>query len=260
MKTWVFPFSRRNGFEWTIRSRSRWNGVRTPHGSSGRRRPLVSYERTASGDSHASSRSRTRSSKSRDARSIVSIASRVIRAAACAACARDLLRRQNERDWPPSTVTQVPTTHDARPETRNATTSAISSTVPKRPHGSSRSTNAADPVGILSLAPLPAPAREQRRARRDAEHADPVLREVRGHRLREADLRRLGDVVAGAASALASPDRRDQGDDASAARAEGGKRGAGHVERREEVLVEDATGGRPRPCRRSSARPSRRRC
>ena len=31
MKTCVLPFSRRNGFEWTIRSRSRWNGVRTPH-------------------------------------------------------------------------------------------------------------------------------------------------------------------------------------------------------------------------------------
>ena len=55
--------------------------------------------------------------------------------------------RQNERDWPPSTVTQVPTTHDARSETRNATTSAISSTVPKRPNGSSRSTNAAIPSG-----------------------------------------------------------------------------------------------------------------
>ena len=29
MKTCVLPFRRRNGFEWTIRSRSRWNGVRT---------------------------------------------------------------------------------------------------------------------------------------------------------------------------------------------------------------------------------------
>src|SRR5437764_1990220 len=63
MKTWVLPFSRRNGFEWTIRSRSRWNGVRTPHSSSGRSRPRVSYERTASGDSHRSSRSRSSISK-----------------------------------------------------------------------------------------------------------------------------------------------------------------------------------------------------
>ena len=51
--------------------------------------------------------------------------------------------RQNARDWPPSTTTEVPTTHEARSETRNATTSAISSTVPNRPHGISRSTNAA---------------------------------------------------------------------------------------------------------------------
>ena len=29
MKTCVLPFSRRNGFEWRIRSRSRWNGVRS---------------------------------------------------------------------------------------------------------------------------------------------------------------------------------------------------------------------------------------
>ena len=30
MKTWVFPFRRRNDFECVMRSRSRWNGVRTP--------------------------------------------------------------------------------------------------------------------------------------------------------------------------------------------------------------------------------------
>ena len=35
MKTCVLPFSRRNAFEWTIRSRSRWNGVRSRHSSSG---------------------------------------------------------------------------------------------------------------------------------------------------------------------------------------------------------------------------------
>ena len=50
MKTCVFPFSRRNGFEWTMRSRSRWNGVRTVHSSSGSARPRVSNERTAKGD------------------------------------------------------------------------------------------------------------------------------------------------------------------------------------------------------------------
>src|SRR6476619_6408401 len=61
MKTCVFPLSRRNGFEWTSRSRSRWNGVRTEHGSSSRSRPLVSYERTARGDSVISSSERTRS-------------------------------------------------------------------------------------------------------------------------------------------------------------------------------------------------------
>ena len=33
MKTWVLPFRRRNGFEWTMRSRSRWKGVRSEHSS-----------------------------------------------------------------------------------------------------------------------------------------------------------------------------------------------------------------------------------
>src|SRR5918998_2203132 len=63
MKTCVLPFSRRNGFECTIRSRSRWNGVRTRHSASGAERPRVSYERTASGESDRSSCSRTRSAK-----------------------------------------------------------------------------------------------------------------------------------------------------------------------------------------------------
>jgi hypothetical protein len=62
MKTCVFPFSRRNGFEWTIRSRSLWKGVRTPHSSSGRSRPRVSSERTASGE-RLSSSARMRASK-----------------------------------------------------------------------------------------------------------------------------------------------------------------------------------------------------
>ena len=55
MKTWVFPFSRRNGFEWTIRSRSRWNGVRTSDSGSGTGLPRVSNERTANGDRLSSS-------------------------------------------------------------------------------------------------------------------------------------------------------------------------------------------------------------
>ena len=45
-----------------MRSRSRWNSVRTPHASSGRSRPRVSNERTANGDSDSSS-ARMRSSK-----------------------------------------------------------------------------------------------------------------------------------------------------------------------------------------------------
>src|SRR6476659_3617896 len=46
-----------------MRSRSRWNGVRRRHSSSGASRPRVSYERTASGESHCSSCSRTASAK-----------------------------------------------------------------------------------------------------------------------------------------------------------------------------------------------------
>src|SRR5215216_3141131 len=65
MKTCVLCFSRRKAFEWTIRSRSRWKGVRSRHSSSSSyARPRVSYERTASGDSQVSSCSRTRASNS----------------------------------------------------------------------------------------------------------------------------------------------------------------------------------------------------
>src|SRR5919109_2140282 len=63
MKTWVLPLSRRKAFECKIRSRSRWNGVRRRQSSSSRRRPRVSYECTASGDSQRSSCSRTRVAK-----------------------------------------------------------------------------------------------------------------------------------------------------------------------------------------------------
>src|SRR6188508_2558479 len=62
MKTCVLCFSRRNDFEWTMRSRSRWKGVRRPHSSSSAARPRVSYERTASGESQVSSCSRIRAS------------------------------------------------------------------------------------------------------------------------------------------------------------------------------------------------------
>src|SRR5205823_760600 len=50
MKTCVLCFSRRNAFEWTIRSRSRWNGVRSGESSSGWAR-RAGYERDA-GDRH----------------------------------------------------------------------------------------------------------------------------------------------------------------------------------------------------------------
>src|SRR3954454_18083021 len=62
-KTCVLCRRRRKAFEWTIRSRSRWNGVRRRHSSSEASRPRVSYERTASGESHCSSCSRTESAK-----------------------------------------------------------------------------------------------------------------------------------------------------------------------------------------------------
>ena len=54
MKTCVLCFRRRNGFECTIRSRSRWNGVRWSESGSGSSR-TAGYERMASGESHSSS-------------------------------------------------------------------------------------------------------------------------------------------------------------------------------------------------------------
>src|SRR5919109_5221509 len=54
MNTWVLCFSRRNDFECTIRSRSRWNGVRWSESGSGSAR-TAGYERVASGDSDSSS-------------------------------------------------------------------------------------------------------------------------------------------------------------------------------------------------------------
>src|SRR3954447_22028595 len=88
MKTCVLPLSRRNGFEWTMRSRSRWNGVRTGDSSSGSSRPRVSYERTASGESLRSSSSRTRAANvSATLRAVSVIASSLNRGAAVAGAA-----------------------------------------------------------------------------------------------------------------------------------------------------------------------------
>src|SRR5215210_2565943 len=56
MNTCVLCFRRRNGFECTIRSRSRWNGVRWSESGSDSSR-TAGYERMASGDSDSSSRS-----------------------------------------------------------------------------------------------------------------------------------------------------------------------------------------------------------
>ena len=65
MNTWVLPFSRRNDLQCTIRSRSRWNGVRSGQISpSACSLPRVSYERTASGDSHSLSIAATRDANS----------------------------------------------------------------------------------------------------------------------------------------------------------------------------------------------------
>src|SRR5439155_25097748 len=47
MNTWVLCLSRLKAFEWTIRSRSRWNSVRSGWGSSAVSRPFDSPDRTA---------------------------------------------------------------------------------------------------------------------------------------------------------------------------------------------------------------------
>src|SRR5918992_1988545 len=56
MNTCVLCLSRRNALECTIRSRSRWNGVRWSESSSGSSR-TAGYERVASGESCCSYRS-----------------------------------------------------------------------------------------------------------------------------------------------------------------------------------------------------------
>src|SRR5438270_6435315 len=81
MNTWVLCFSRRNAFECTIRSRSRWNGVRRGESSSGATR-RAGYERAASGDSVASSSALSRWWKS--TLPVVTVARRVGAAGAAA--------------------------------------------------------------------------------------------------------------------------------------------------------------------------------
>src|SRR6478609_8566910 len=62
MNTCVLCLRRRNAFECTMRSRSRWNGVRSGESGSGRTR-LAGYERVASGESQACSHAWARSWK-----------------------------------------------------------------------------------------------------------------------------------------------------------------------------------------------------
>src|SRR4051812_20646572 len=54
MNTCVLCLSRRNAFEWTIRSRSRWNGVRSGESGSATARS-AGYERAARGESQPAS-------------------------------------------------------------------------------------------------------------------------------------------------------------------------------------------------------------
>ena len=112
------------------------------------------------------------------------------------------------RDWPQSTVTHVPTTHEARGETRNVTTSAISSTDLESTPGSSRSTNSAIALGSSLRSRRSQLPPGTRRARRDAEHADPVLREVAALRLPRGDRRGLRDVAIGLPPPRAPRSRR----------------------------------------------------
>ena len=62
MNTWVLCLSRRKALLCTIRSRSRWNGVRWSESGSGSRR-RAGYERVAAGASSRSSRAAMRSAK-----------------------------------------------------------------------------------------------------------------------------------------------------------------------------------------------------
>src|SRR5919197_5088421 len=61
MNTWVLCLSRLKAFEWTIRSRSRWNGVRMTLSGSGSRR-IARYDGVALSHRYSRSQARTRSS------------------------------------------------------------------------------------------------------------------------------------------------------------------------------------------------------
>ena len=94
------------------------------------------------------------------------------------------------------------------------------------------------PVGIVRDASVPAPARVASSPGATLSTRIPRLPSSRAERPREADLRRLGDVVARRTARLAPVDRRDHEDHAAAALAERRQRGARHVKAGEEVAVE----------------------
>ena len=126
----------------------------------------------------------------------------------------------------------------ARGDATNTTASATSSGVPNRPNGSSRFTIVGDARGVRLLPPIPAAAGEQDRARRDAVHANAVRRVVARERLRERDDGGLRDVVAGCATGLAAPDRRDHRDRSAASRVQVRHRALRDPRRRPQVHVE----------------------
>ena len=81
-------------------------------------------------------------------------------------------------DLTPSTTTVVPLIQLAFGEARNAIAAPTSSGVPKRPNGSSCSTNSAMPFGSALLPLPPRPAFEQDRAWRDRDDANLILAPV----------------------------------------------------------------------------------
>src|SRR5262245_37392123 len=234
MKTCVFPFSRRKGFEWTIRSRSRWNGVRTRHGSSSRSRPSVSYERTARGESVDSSSARTRSANVSATLPATSIApaywpSRSVPAPP---------GRPSEGAGLASVDDHGRADHPGRAlrdEERDDVGDLVDGSEPAP--GDLALDEGRDPPRVLALPAVPAPTGEEHGARRTAEHANRALREAARHRRRQADLRGLREVVAGPAAELAPEDRRDHRDHAAPTGAKHRKRRPGDQHRRDDVLA-----------------------
>ena len=116
-----------------------------------------------------------------------------------------------ERDWQPSTGTLAPLIQLARGDARNATTAPTSSGRPKRPNGSSAARTRPS-LRIVLDAPIPRPPQIR---------IDPgatlltrmlSLRQLLGHRLREADFGGLHRVVGHPAAGFAAPDRRNHHD------------------------------------------------